>query len=299
MPRSHLFSPEDEMFVERMSPMEKQALYTAAKEGAELIQSIGKPWWLSHGTLLGAWRHHGTIPWDDDLDIAFPRNDIDELEQAAIAKGWQFARLAPFLAKIWKPEHAMYHTEKQWTWPFVDLALYDEGYEKIIIEFYYHSKFIAILRDDVLPIQLCEFGPLRMPVPKSPEAILNNLYPCWHARPASAGFCHRTESMYPEPQERTNIEVLMTRFPMYNIPRSSIQELAAIFYGEHPHWSGPLQFFTNGRMCRPGHDEGSFQAVEGKYIIIEWDRYPTEALVWMEAEGRYRDLTKPFTLRQL
>ena len=51
----------------------------------EVCNKIGVKYFLAYGSLIGAVRHQGFIPWDDDMDICMLRDDYEKLQDYLIA----------------------------------------------------------------------------------------------------------------------------------------------------------------------------------------------------------------------
>lgn len=59
----------------------KERLFQILSDFADYCDANGLRYYLCYGTLLGAVRHHGFIPWDDDIDVMMPRPDFDKLAE--------------------------------------------------------------------------------------------------------------------------------------------------------------------------------------------------------------------------
>ena len=110
--------------------------YGILKETARYCDANNIRYFLTGGTLLGAVRHRGFIPWDDDIDIAVPRPDYERLRTLNGGKISEFYEISAFENN---PAHAR---------AFLRIVDNRTVYEHE----YYQKKYRASLGIDVFPM---------------------------------------------------------------------------------------------------------------------------------------------------
>ncbi len=76
----------------------KKIMLDILKEVASFCDENNIVYFLAYGTLLGAVRHKGYIPWDDDIDIMMPRPDYERFVELYHQKG-KYAISSPLVDK--------------------------------------------------------------------------------------------------------------------------------------------------------------------------------------------------------
>ena len=99
-------------YIEQIAEVKKIEL-DILKEFIRICHELNLTYYAAYGTVLGAIRHRGFIPWDDDIDVAMPREDYDFFLEKA-----QFLIKDNYFVQTYK-------TDKEYSQPFAKMRRSD------------------------------------------------------------------------------------------------------------------------------------------------------------------------------
>ena len=163
-------------FMPLMSLTDRANLLTILETFVGICQLNNLTYFLWGGSLLGAYRHHGFIPWDDDFDLVMNGSEWRKIHNA-LSRVEGYGLLAPgddhwkFYKKDLSPV-----PDQVFTWPFLDIFFYryDSTYMWALSK---SIKFELVHPiNDIYPLQFRLFENLKLLVPCKMEEIVLIIY---------------------------------------------------------------------------------------------------------------------------
>jgi len=168
----------DSFFKPPMSDATKAVLRRTLGALVNVLDRINATYFMASGTLLGSYRHHGFIPWDDDVDLIVSTADKARVYDAllAIAPHYvvhkiQHLTLKPMHWKLFSTTGTSKVPLRPYQWPSVDVLFFDEDDHNVWNE----SPWFVDERwpkSAIFPLVRRPFDGLWLPAPCDTAAVL-------------------------------------------------------------------------------------------------------------------------------
>lgn len=180
-------------FKPQFSESERQQVITAMKVLTDTLDSANITYFLYGGSLIGSWRHHDIIPWDDDLDIIVNISSweaIEALRFSGYTLNIQTLNRYKFYSNDAKPIPGYF-----WSWPYIDICFFGDNGTHLYDMDPGFSKSFVYDKADVLPLVRRPFAGLKLYAPKNTEKVIKQNYNALECQTRS--YDHRRQRSIP------------------------------------------------------------------------------------------------------
>ena len=142
----------------------------------QTVDAVNITYLMYGGTLLGSYRHHGIIPWDDDVDLMVDVAKMSRLRRAVASLGSAFHLYAADYR--WK----FYSNESKpikgcsWHYPFLDISFYKQNARVIFDYDPGYARQFKYKKSVVFPLCKRPFWGMSLNAPRDTLGFLGKNY---------------------------------------------------------------------------------------------------------------------------
>ena len=173
------------MFKMRLKKCDLSSMLEMLDDFSKTMDKHNLTYFMDAGTLLGSYRHHGMIPWDDDIDLFA---DVEQYKQVrtaldTIKDKYVVSVHSKALLKVHSRIYSrtfLYESNNwrtyAWKWPFLDIFWFQKN-GKTIYKLFDHSVYNI---SDIFPLAERPFGTIMLKSPCNTELFLKLKFKFWN-----------------------------------------------------------------------------------------------------------------------
>ena len=171
-------------FRRQLKRSERVALLKMFGVVAGALRASNVTFWINGGTLLGSYRHHNLIPWDDDVDVVLRRSQMGYARRAirSLAPAYRLyvekdATSSAVLAwRVFARNGSVPVTRKHFRFPTINLLFYTRNATHVWLEPHNIWGYLVWRRSTVFPLHLRPFDTHWVPAPCNTRSYLITEY---------------------------------------------------------------------------------------------------------------------------
>ena len=174
---SNSSKPRYKLFQPLISSLEHQTLLKTFRVFKKICERSNLTHMLYGGSLLGSYRHHGLIPWDDDIDILMNETQKpDIIDSFKTVAGYNLCTPENRQWKFYKSDIRIHDHCSEHMWPYVDIFFFSENETHIWDNNEMYKYVYSFKKTNIFPLTVGLFEGDFASVPRKTSTILQQSY---------------------------------------------------------------------------------------------------------------------------